>query len=120
MEIHISEAGIERLCGDRLCAGIEFIDRHIGKHGLDCNREGYVQIGERISNGEQGIHSGSINDIPHVVVVDGTIEKDGTNLGILRSVRRCGLTEFNELIKYPPTCEEHGNIPYAHGFCPFC
>lgn len=105
---------IERLFGKSLCSSIERIDSHIKKHSLSMGRRGYLEIGEKVSNGQEGKHTEWIESQSrwYTVVVTGKVTKDGREFGILRSVRAAG--------GGPLTCEIHGNVPYAHGNCPFC
>ncbi len=114
----IVHGGIERLFGNSLCSSIERIDEHISRHNLNISRDEYLRIGEEISKGRQGVFKGTIEIEPNTfifyrVVVDGKTEMDGKEFGLLRSV-------FMESGSFSMTCKEHGTIPYAHGYCPFC
>lgn len=78
--------GLERIFSDNLCSAILSIDWHIRKHNLDCCREDYVEIGEEVSKGRQGVSFGKYKDRWYTAVVKGTILFDGKEFGVLRSV----------------------------------
>jgi hypothetical protein len=109
---------IERLFVGNVCSSIERIDAHIQKHRLNVSRERYLEIAEEVSGGIEGVHEGLVRTgsntvIPYTVVLTGSIEQNGMNFLIVRSVRKDGLQQ-------EVTCLIHGNFPYSHGFCPFC
>ena len=109
---------VERLFGTSLCSDIQRIDEHLEKHRLNLSRQRYLEIGEIISQGREGIFNGNIeissgNFRPYTAVVQGIIITETGNFGILRSLRTDGAF-------FSFSCNRHGVIPYANGFCPWC
>jgi hypothetical protein len=110
---------------------------HIKKHGLEFDLNSLVRTADIVSKGREGIHVfedyfGS----ELTIVVRGIHEENGRKYGIVRTMwkgnagthvecQRTGLPILNHgsifnQFDTSPTCNVHGAIPYANGFCPWC
>ncbi|MBI4244799.1 MAG: hypothetical protein HY606_11980 [Planctomycetes bacterium] len=84
---------MRRIYGAVVCSSVDSIMRHVAKHGLAVTPEEYVEIGDKLSRGHQGIFSGQYNGRGYTAVVDGKVCRPGENgntevYSLLRSLRR--------------------------------
>jgi len=120
-----------RIFGKDVCT-MESIAEHVKKHNVDMTSEEIVKIADRITEGKEGIHvyENSFGS-SRTIVIRGFVERDGKKYGIIRTMwddeagagnERTGLTVIKHYFEnnFPLTCKNHGVVPYAHGWCPFC
>jgi coenzyme F420-reducing hydrogenase alpha subunit len=108
---------------------------HVKKHGINMDLQELVNFADR-TRGVVGVHTFEQWDRSEItVIIDKPQEEDWKNYGILKTMWRHdaksrmkksekGSPMFYHPLysqdKAVPTCEKHGTIPYAHGWCPFC
>ncbi len=96
---------------------------HLKKHGFNMNLDQIVELADKWTKGEEGVHVCDNNGKLITIVIRGKYEVGGRTYGKVRTMWDDGAgkkTERNGLPIIPHfeavlTCEKHGAIPYAHG-----
>jgi len=106
---------------------------HIRKHGFNLNLKEIVELADKWTRGEEGVHVCHGLGKVFAIVIRGKYETEGKIYGKVRTIwddevgnrtERSGLPvvhhDQNESFGGVLTCEKQGTIPYAHGWCPVC
>lgn len=101
---------------------------HIKKHGFNMNLNQIVELADKWTKGEEGVHVCNDHGKLITIVIRGKYTTQGKAYGIVRTIwddgvgkglDRSGLQVISHF-EVALTCEKHGAIPYAHGWCSIC
>jgi len=92
---------MDRQYGQFVGSSFKSIHGHIEKHNLGLTLREYLQVGDVLAQGQQGVFSGTYNGQHFTAVVQGRVcelNPDGSTriYGLLRSVRRGSSREVRQ------------------------